>query len=47
MEELDKLRHADGNVTVAELRLELQKVSKALKYLPASGHARGTRFVKD
>ena len=28
VEELDKLRHADGNVTVAELRLEMQKVSK-------------------
>ena len=28
VEELDKLRHADGNVTVADLRLEMQKVSK-------------------
>ena len=28
MEELDKIRHADGDVTVADLRLEMQKVSK-------------------
>jgi succinate dehydrogenase (ubiquinone) flavoprotein subunit len=29
VEELDKLRHADGNVTVADLRLEMQKVSRS------------------
>ncbi len=28
VQELDKLRHADGSVTVADLRLEMQKVSK-------------------
>ena len=33
VEELDKLRHADGNVTVADLRLEMQKVSKIYIFL--------------
>jgi succinate dehydrogenase/fumarate reductase flavoprotein subunit len=33
VEELDKLRHADGNVTVAELRLEMQKVRKRPGYV--------------
>ncbi|CAB4035008.1 Succinate dehydrogenase [ubiquinone] flavo subunit, mitochondrial [Paramuricea clavata] len=29
VEELDKLRHADGNVTVADLRLEMQKIMQS------------------
>ena len=28
MEELDRLRYADGNTSVAELRLEMQKVCR-------------------